>query len=86
MQIIKNNIREFIKSLGKSTKLLLSIGSPIIAALLAGAVFLRLILIVNGWSFAVAELSEELFKCAADCFAAVYIPAFFVELFSGKYR
>lgn len=79
MKIKRKEVKEFIKSLDKTTKKFLYFGTPIILALFAGGVVTQIIMAANGFSAVLGELSENLFRCASDSFAAVYIPAFLIE-------
>lgn len=79
MKIKRREIIKFIKSLDKTTKLFLYFGTPIILALLVCGVITQIITAANGFSAFLGELSENLFRCASDSFAAVYIPAFLIE-------
>lgn len=78
--------KDFLKSLNKITKIFLYLGTPIILSLFTGGLFLQITMLINGWSSEISEMSQDLIKCAADSFSALYIPALFIELFSGKYR
>lgn len=86
MNIKRKDFLDFARSLDGKTKLLLHIGTPIILALLLCGTAVKIAMVKQGFSGQLDELYKDLFTCAAESFTAVYLPAFFIELFSGKYR
>ncbi len=86
MKVKTRDIKEFYLSLNKITKAFLLAGTPLIIALFAGGIFLEFYMFKYGYHSETARLARELIQCSSDCFSAVYIPAFIIELFKGDYN
>ena len=85
MKTTQLTFKDFIKSVSKTTKLIILITAPLIISLFAGGLYLQIHMLIHGYSSEIARLSDELIKCCADCLNAVFVPAFFIEL-SGTFQ
>ena len=83
MKTTQLTFKDFIKSVSKTTKLIILITAPLIISLFAGGLYLQLHMLIHGYSSEIARLSDELIKCCADCLNAVFVPAFFIELYGN---
>lgn len=80
----KYTFSEFCRGLTKISKSALITALPLIISLFAGGLFLRLYIFTHGFSYEAYMLSEELIKCCSDCLSALFIPLFFIELYSKR--
>ena len=83
MKTTQLTFKDFIKSVSKTTKLIILITAPLIISLFAGGLYLQIHMLIHGCSSEIARLSDELIKCCADCLNAVFVPAFFIELYGN---
>lgn len=83
MKTTQLTFKDFIKSVSKTTKLIILITAPLIISLFAGGLYLQIHMLIHGYSSEIARLSDELIKCCADCLNAVFVPAFFIELYGN---
>ena len=83
MKTTQLSFKDFIKSVSKTTKLIILITAPLIISLFAGGLYLQIHMLIHGYSSEIARLSDELIKCCADCLNAVFVPAFFIELYGN---
>ena len=83
MKTTQLTFKDFIKSVSKTTKLIILITAPLIISLFAGGLYLQIHMLIHGYSSEIARLSDELIKCCAYCLNAVFVPAFFIELYSN---
>ena len=82
-QLTFKDFIKFIKSVSKTTKLIILITAPLIISLFAGGLYLQIHMLIHGYSSEIARLSDELIKCCADCLNAVFVPTFFIELYGN---
>lgn len=83
MKTTQLSFKDFIKSVSKTTKLIILITAPLIISLFAGGLYLQIHMLIHGYSSEIARLSDELIKCCSDCLNAVFVPAFFIELYGN---
>lgn len=83
MKTTQLTFKDFIKSVSKTTKFIILITAPLIISLFAGGLYLQIHMLIHGYSSEIARLSDELIKCCADCLNAVFVPAFFIELYGN---
>ena len=83
MKTTQLTFKDFIKSVSKTTKLIILITAPLIISLFAGGLYLQIHMLIHGYSSEIARLSDELIKCCADCLNAVFVPTFFIELYGN---